>query len=162
MTQAAKSRGQSEGFVDTLDPTQRASDLVAAQTGLNSDYTKSVGESMAFDPSGPISGKISQQYKTDSAGQADAASARLKKIIENLSVMRAPGQVAQTVGRRYGLAAGGVGGVNSNIASAGGAGSTDIEGVQPNPWLTGAGDALTGASQGIAARKTLKNSGGVF
>lgn len=126
------------------DATLRAAD--EAKLGLE----QSVGAAQAFAKPGEVAGNTSQAFKDAGATSADAASARNNKLIEALSTMRAPGLVQASNARRYGLAAGQVGGLKSAAGTVGEAYGTDMGNVQPNPWAGMVGDALSGGGKAIA------------
>jgi len=146
--------GQQTGIVDKYvggdtpqaraDATMRATD--EAKLGLE----QSVGAAQAFAKPGEVAGNTSQAFKDAGAASADAVSARNNKLIAALSTMRAPGLVNAENARRYGLAAGEVGGLKTAANTVGGAYETDMGNVVTNPWAGMTGDVLSGVGKGIA------------
>ncbi len=152
---AQKGTALTEKYLEGSTPEARAASNDAAISENRLGYEKTVGASQAFERPGGVAGNLSEGYKAASATSADAQAARTKALIENLAKMRAPGVTGANEARRYGRAAGEIGGLNNANASVGNAYRTDIANVQEDPWATMGGDALSGIGSGLALKNSL-------
>lgn len=156
---ATKSMDVTGKFIEGATPEARGAAMQSAEDENRLGYEKTVGAAQAFERPGGVSGNLSDQFKQASANSADAAANRTKRLIENLSRMRAPGVAGATESRRFGRAAGEVDAFNSANAGVGRAYSTDMANVQADPWAGVGGDALTGIGLGLADKmKKLRAS----
>lgn len=140
-------------FLDTEAPEQRAVEMSATQGALASNLEKSVGAQQAFETPQNFAGKVSEGYGQRVASNEAATSDRLKRSIQQLAAIGAPGQRDLTRSLRLGEAAGGVGSANSAAGNVSNSYLTGINNTGADPFLMLASQLAAGAGRGVALKK---------
>lgn len=125
---------QAQKFAQTNTPDARAKELADIQAARGTSLQDTVNAARATAVP-DIAGKLSPDYQQAKQVSADTVSARIKRAIEQLAVMGAPGEQQVKGGIRYGRAAGNVDANNMAMANVGRGYSTDISNVRPNPFV---------------------------
>lgn len=147
--QAAKSRTAIEQFLNQQNPELRAQEKTQVTDELRTGLDQSVGAVKRFEPQQVIAGKVSDEYAGRQASNEAALGDRVRRAIEQLSGIGAPGEVGMREARRFGQTATGVDANNRAAANVSGRYMDAIGNVRPDPFLTFASQLVQGA--GIAA-----------
>lgn len=160
-TKAAESTAATEGLLQKQTPQARGDELAQVTADRAHSLRDTVGAAQAFDAA-PIAGKMSGDYGMTQEATANRNAERVRRAIEQLSTIGAPGEQAQAFGRRFGVAAGNVDAANRASANVGAGYLTDIKHVKPDPFLSMAGDVgmtVGGAMAGNAAATAAADAG---
>ena len=138
-TKAAEVEQATDTLIKKQTPEARASELSDITVDRERSLRNTVGAAQAFDAP-EIGGKLSADYRSTQEADAARIAERTRRAIEQLSTIGAPGEQAQAFGLRFGKAAGDVDAANAASRSVGGGYLRDIEGVEPDPFMTMLGD----------------------
>jgi len=168
---SGESMAATEEFLKKQTPEARGSELADLTATREQSLRDTVGAAQAFDQPG-VAGKKSADYRAAGEAEASRRSETLRRAIEQISTMGAPGEQQQAHGLRFGRAAGVVDASNAANEAVGNRYLTDIRNVRPNPFidmvsqigmgyaLGGAGGAAAGAASGVNNGQGFEDSSG--
>jgi hypothetical protein len=139
-------------FLASESPEAHAAEAVSSRDALAQNLNQAVGAQQAFETPQNFAGKVSTDYTNRVASNESTTAARLKRSIDQLAGIGAPGQSALGTSLRFGEAAGGVSAANSAANTVGGAYTDAAGNVRQDPYLLLASQIVKGAGQGYALR----------
>jgi len=131
---SAESMAATEELLEKQTPEARAGELQRLTADREQSLRDTVGAAQAFDVP-QIAGKLSADHVAASEREANVRAERLRRAIEQLSTMGAPGEQRQQHQLRFGRAAGQVDAANIASDAVGRGYMTDINNVRPNPFI---------------------------
>lgn len=138
-------------LVDKQTPDARAKELQDIDTSRQASMQGTVDQARAASPVTAAAGtNTSADYQKASGAAADTIANRTKRAIQQLGLMGAPGEQGVASSIRFGRAAGSVDAGNQAISNVGRGYMTDIDNVQPDPFLMLASKAGMGVGMGMA------------
>jgi hypothetical protein len=148
-------RGQSniamkatEDMLQHQTPQARAAEFAGEERKISDSMAQTVGAARAHGAPA-VAGAHSADFREASEKSASSVAERVRRAIEQMSTMRAPGAAGLNHSMRFGRAAGTVDGANQASANVGRAFLTDIDNVQPDPKLMLLGDVAMTAGGGM-------------
>lgn len=133
-SKAEESRAASEQLLQKQTPEQRGDELAQATAQRGESMRDTVGAAQAFDAPA-TAGERGADFAATSEREAQARAEKLRRAIEQLSTMQAPGEQQNAFGLRFGRAAARVDAANRASARVGAGYERDIAGVQPDPLI---------------------------
>lgn len=150
-SRSAETEAATNELLTKQTPKARGQEMQDLTADRAQSIRDTVGAAQAFDAA-PVAGKRSADYEATAAREADTRSAKLKRAIEQISTMGAPGEQEQKFGLRLGRAAGTVDAANRASANVRQGYLNDINGVRPDPGLMLASQIGMGVGTGMAMR----------
>ena len=138
-TRAKATERATDDLLKKQTPEERETELKAITTDREGSLRDTVGAAQAFDAP-QIAGKLSGDYRATQEASAARIAERTRRAIEQLATMGAPQEQAHEFNRRFGRAAGEVDANNRASENVGRGYMQDISNVQPDPFLSLAGD----------------------
>lgn len=164
-----ESMAATEQMLEKQTPEARSTELADVTRDREASLRDTVGAAQAFDAPA-TAGKTSADFQRAQEAQAQSSSERIRRAIEQLATMGAPGEQKLKHQLRFGRAAGVVDASNQASESVGQAYMNDIRNVRPDPFLSllsdigmGVGTGMALAPAGAAASgSVVPNSGMAF
>lgn len=140
-----------EALVKEQTPEARGAELASLTRDREQSMRDSVGAAQSFDAPA-IVGKMSADYAGAQEREAATRAEKLRRAIEQLATMGAPGEQQLKHGLRHGRAAGVVDASNAAMERIGSAYASDIDSVRPDPFLAFVSDAGRMVGTGMTRR----------
>ncbi len=145
MPKSAAALDATNKYLGAIAPAQRTNDIAAAEATTAGRLNSGLADVQAFENKNNFGGKVNKAY-TDSVEAGAASNAdRMKKLIGNLSVIGAPGQVSLKNAGTYDASAANVGSNMDAINKVDPYYRAAINTVRPDPLLTFVAQAVQGA-----------------
>lgn len=141
-------------FLQTIQPGAKDAERTQVQDELRTGLDNSVGAVQKFQAPQQIAGKVSDDFDARTASNNATVSDRIKRAVDQLSIIGAPAEQGMREARRYGVTAGEVDATNSAANNVGARYQDALQTVRPDPFLSLASQLTQGAA--------LAKAGGVF
>lgn len=167
MQKAGESQEQISKFLETIQPGAKEGERAQVIDELSQGLSDSVGAVRKFEAPQQIAGKVSDDYLNRRASNDASTGETIKRAIEQLSVIGAPGQTDMREARRYGQAATGVQSANQAANNVSGYYQQAIGNVRPDPFLSlgsqvAAGLGMASAMGGLGKKPAPAPTGGAL
>lgn len=147
LSKSQESQAAIKGFTDTIQPDAKAAERTDINAELEQGLDSSVGAVRKFEAPQQIAGKVSDDFTQRTASNQGTVADRIRRAVQQLSIIGTPAEQGLRESRRLGVAAGTVDGANSAANNVGAAYMRGIQLQRPNPALSFGSQIFGGLSR---------------